>query len=49
MPDCIRFLSVNGLTDYLSSPDDVYVFSQSQIKLFALKTGDTVTGTNSPT
>ncbi len=28
---------------YLSSPDDVYV-SQSQIKLFALKTGDTVKG-----
>jgi transcription termination factor Rho len=29
--------------NYLSSPDDVYV-SQSQIKLFGLKTGDTVTG-----
>lgn len=28
---------------YLSSPDDVYV-SQSQIKLFGLKTGDTVRG-----
>jgi len=28
---------------YLSSPDDVYV-SQSQIKLFGLKTGDTVKG-----
>ncbi len=29
--------------NYLSSPDDVYV-SQSQIKLFGLKTGDTVEG-----
>ena len=29
--------------NYLTSPDDVYV-SQSQIKLFGLKTGDTVTG-----
>jgi len=29
--------------NYLSSPDDVYV-SQSQIKLFGLKTGDLVTG-----
>lgn len=29
--------------NYLSSPDDVYV-SPSQIKLFGLKTGDTVTG-----
>ncbi|MCB9202864.1 MAG: transcription termination factor Rho [Flavobacteriales bacterium] len=29
--------------NYLASPDDVYV-SQSQIKLFGLKTGDTVTG-----
>jgi len=29
--------------NYLSSPDDVYV-SQSQIKLFGLKTGDTVRG-----
>jgi transcription termination factor Rho len=33
--------------NYLSSPDDVYV-SQSQIKLFGLKTGDTVTGTIRP-
>jgi transcription termination factor Rho len=30
--------------NYLSSPDDVYV-SQSQIKLFGLKTGDTIVGT----
>ena len=33
--------------NYLSSPDDVYV-SQSQIKLFGLKTGDTVHGTVRP-
>jgi len=29
--------------NYLNSPDDIYV-SQSQIKLFGLKTGDTITG-----
>jgi len=29
--------------NYLSSPDDIYV-SQSQIRLFGLKTGDTVSG-----
>ncbi|MFA5815066.1 MAG: transcription termination factor Rho [Bacteroidales bacterium] len=33
--------------NYLNSPDDIYV-SQSQIKLFALKTGDTVTGSVRP-
>ena len=33
--------------NYLPSPDDVYV-SQSQVKLFGLKTGDTVTGTIRP-
>ncbi len=33
--------------DYLSSPDDVYV-SPSQIKLFGLKTGDTVAGVIRP-
>lgn len=33
--------------NYLSSPDDIYV-SQSQIKLFGLKTGDTVVGTIRP-
>ena len=33
--------------NYLNSPDDIYV-SQSQIKLFALKTGDTVQGTIRP-
>lgn len=32
---------------YLNSPDDVYV-SQSQIKLFGLRTGDTVEGTIRP-
>ncbi len=33
--------------NYLASPDDVYV-SQSQIKIFGLKTGDTVNGTVRP-
>ena len=33
--------------NYLNSPDDVYV-SQSQIKLFGLKTGDTVNGNVRP-
>ncbi|WP_224483732.1 transcription termination factor Rho [Robertkochia aurantiaca] len=33
--------------NYLSSPDDIYV-SQSQIRLFGLKTGDTVKGTVRP-
>jgi transcription termination factor Rho len=33
--------------NYLPSPDDVYV-SQNQIKLFGLKTGDTVKGTIRP-
>ncbi|MES2655145.1 MAG: transcription termination factor Rho [Bacteroidota bacterium] len=33
--------------NYMSSPDDVYV-SPSQIKLFGLKTGDTVRGTIRP-
>jgi transcription termination factor Rho len=33
--------------NYLNSPDDIYV-SQSQIKLFALKTGDTVRGSIRP-
>jgi len=33
--------------NYLSSPDDVYV-SQSQIKLFGLKTGDTIKGNVRP-
>jgi transcription termination factor Rho len=33
--------------NYLPSPDDVYI-SQSQIKLFGLKTGDTIRGTIRP-
>ncbi len=33
--------------NYLSSPDDIYV-SPSQVKLFGLKTGDTVRGTIRP-
>jgi len=33
--------------NYLPSPDDIYV-SQSQVKLFGLKTGDTVKGTIRP-
>lgn len=33
--------------NYLNSPDDIYV-SQSQIKLFGLKTGDTIRGTIRP-
>ena len=33
--------------NYLPSPDDIYV-SQNQIKLFGLKTGDTVKGTIRP-
>ena len=32
---------------YLAGPDDIYV-SQSQIRLFGLKTGDTVLGTVRP-
>jgi len=46
MPDGYGFLR-SADYNYLSSPDDVYV-SQSQIKLFGLKTGDTVTGTIRP-
>ena len=42
MPDGYGFLRSSDY-NYLSSPDDVYV-SQSQIKLFGLKTGDTTTG-----
>jgi transcription termination factor Rho len=46
MPDGYGFLRSSDY-NYLSSPDDVYV-SPSQIKLFGLKTGDTVTGTIRP-
>ncbi len=42
MPDGYGFLRSSDY-NYLSSPDDVYV-SPSQIKLFGLKTGDTVSG-----
>ncbi len=42
MPDGYGFLRSTDY-NYLSSPDDIYV-SQSQIKLFGLKTGDTVEG-----
>ena len=46
MPDGYGFLRSSDY-NYLSSPDDIYV-SPSQIKLFGLKTGDTVLGTIRP-
>ena len=46
MPEGFGFLRSSDY-NYLSSPDDIYV-SQSQIKLFGLKTGDTVLGTIRP-
>ncbi|MDI9319038.1 MAG: transcription termination factor Rho [Phycisphaerales bacterium] len=46
MPDGYGFLRSSDY-HYLSSPDDVYV-SPSQIKLFGLKTGDTVLGSVRP-
>src|SRR5438270_10896254 len=46
MPDGYGFLRSSDYM-YLSSPDDIYV-SPSQIKLFGLKTGDTVNGTVRP-
>ena len=46
MPDGYGFLR-SADYNYLSSPDDIYV-SQSQIKLFGLKTGDTVKGSIRP-
>ena len=46
MPEGYGFLRSSDY-NYLSSPDDVYV-SQSQIRLFGLKTGDTVLGTVRP-
>lgn len=42
MPDGYGFLRSSDYS-YLSSPDDIYV-SPSQVKLFGLKTGDTVRG-----
>jgi len=46
MPDGYGFLRSADYM-YLTSPDDIYV-SQSQIKLFGLKTGDTVRGSIRP-
>ena len=46
MPDNYGFLRSSDY-NYLASPDDVYV-SQSQIKLYGLKTGDVVEGTIRP-
>jgi transcription termination factor Rho len=46
MPDGYGFLR-SADYNYFNSPDDIYV-SQSQIKLFGLKTGDTVKGTIRP-
>ncbi|WP_421753168.1 transcription termination factor Rho [Croceimicrobium sp.] len=42
MPDGYGFLRSSDF-NYLNSPDDIYV-SQNQIKLFGLRTGDTVRG-----
>ena len=46
VPEGFGFLRSSDY-NYLPSPDDIYV-SQSQIKLFGLKTGDTVLGTIRP-
>ena len=46
MPDGYGFLRSSDY-NYLTSPDDIYV-SPSQIKLFGLKTGDTVKGAIRP-
>jgi transcription termination factor Rho len=46
MPDGYGFLR-SADYNFLNSPDDIYV-SQSQIKLFGLKTGDTIKGTIRP-
>lgn len=46
MPDNYGFLRSSDY-NYLSSPDDIYV-SQSQIKLFGLKTGDILEGVIRP-
>tara|TARA_B100000214_G_scaffold125048_1_gene88829 strand:- start:682 stop:2181 length:1500 start_codon:yes stop_codon:yes gene_type:complete len=46
MPDGYGFMRSSDY-HYLTSPDDVYV-SHSQIKLFGLKTGDTINGTVRP-
>ena len=46
MPDGYGFLRSSDY-NYLNSPDDIYV-SQSQVRLFGLKTGDVVEGTIRP-
>ena len=46
MPEGFGFLRSSDY-NYLSSPDDIYV-STSQIKLFGLKTGDTILGAIRP-
>lgn len=46
MPDGYGFLRSSDF-NYISSPDDVYV-SPSQIKLFGLRTGDTIEGSIRP-
>jgi transcription termination factor Rho len=46
MPEGYGFLRSSDY-NYLSSPDDVYA-SQSQIRLFGLKTGDTILGSVRP-
>ena len=46
MPDGYGFMRSSDY-HYLTSPDDVYI-SQSQIKLFGLKTGDTIRGSVRP-
>ena len=46
MPDGFGFLRSSDY-NYLNSPDDIYV-SHSQVRLFGLKTGDTVRGTVRP-
>jgi len=46
MPDGYGFMRSSDY-NYLSSPDDVYI-SQSQIKLFGLRTGDTIVGSIRP-
>ena len=46
MPEGFGYLRSSDF-NYLTSPDDIYV-SQSQVKLFGLKTGDTVRGSIRP-
>ena len=46
MPDGYGFLRSSDY-NYLASPDDIYV-SQSQVRLFGLKTGDTILGAVRP-